>query len=82
MKTNFFADLIVRLLSGKPQFFTTIQRVAAALAIISFAIDKLNTSGVILPGWVATVGSSVVWISSIVAAVIAQLPVKDFKQIK
>lgn len=79
MKSNFFAELIARLFSGKPEFFSTLQKVAAIIAVISFAFDKATESGIILPEWMAMIGTSAVWIGSVIAAIIAQLPVKDKK---
>ena len=69
---NFFIDLIVRLLSKNPKFFKWIQIGAIVLAAISGALNALPSDSV--PPFLVWLKSSVVWVSSVVAIIIAQLP--------
>ena len=72
MNNNFFIDLIVRLLSKNPKFFKIIQITAIVLAAVSGALNALPEGSV--PPFLSWLKSSVVWVSAIVAAIIAQLP--------
>lgn len=74
MNQNFFAQLIVRLGKANPQFFKIIQFGAVGLGTLSVAFAYINTAQTTLPCWLAWIGHHEVWITSFVAAVMAQLP--------
>jgi len=69
---NFFIDLIVRFLSKNPKFFKYIQIASIALVALSAGLNALPSGSV--PPFLAWLKSNVVWVSGIVATVIAQLP--------
>lgn len=75
--TNFFAELLARLFSAKPQFFKYIQTAALILGGISAFVLILSSNGVAIPSWLEWLNSKATIISTIIAAVIAQLPKKD-----
>lgn len=75
LPNNFFIQLLARLLSGKPKFFKWIQIASVALGALSAALNFLPAD--FTPPFLEGLKSNVVWVSSIVAAIIAQLPVKD-----
>lgn len=74
---NFFIDLIVRFLSKNPKFFRYIQIASIVLIAVSAALNTLPTDSV--PPVLSWLKSNVVWVSGIVATIIAQLPNKDAK---
>ena len=75
MQNNFFIDLIVRLFSKNPKFFKWIQAASIILLAISGALNALPPD--FTPSWLAWVKDSTVWVASIVAAILAQLPNKS-----
>lgn len=82
MNQNFFTELISRLGQKNPKFFDIIQVVALALGAVSAGFHYLDTSGTVLPSWLHWLESSTVWITSAVAAVVAQLPNQNLNQPK
>jgi hypothetical protein len=77
MNNNFFIELIVRLFTKNPKFFKVIQFIALFLAALSAGLQYGVDNHVPLPSSISWLQNSVVWISSIVAAVIAQFPNQD-----
>jgi hypothetical protein len=77
MNNNFFQQLIVRLAKKNPAFFDYIQAFAALLGGASIGFHYLDVHHAILPQWLQWVESSTTWISSAIAAIIAQLPNED-----
>jgi hypothetical protein len=73
---NFIAELLVRLFKGKPKFFHYVQVAAIVIGALAASLDYLKGQDVNIP-YLSVIGNSVVYISSIVAAIIAQLPNKD-----
>ena len=69
---NFFVQLIVRFLSKNPKFFKYIQVISIVLIAASAALNAIPTTSV--PPVFVWLKSNVVWISGIVATIIAQLP--------
>lgn len=80
MNTNFFSELIVRLGKSNPKFFDYIQIAALVLGALSAAFNYIDSHDAALPSWLNWIKSSTVLVSSIVAAVIAQLPNKDVNE--
>lgn len=82
MNQKFFAQLIVRLGKTNPKFFKIIQFIAIGLGAVSAGIGYIDTTGAALPSWFSWLGNHEVWISSLVAAILAQLPNKDVNDSK
>lgn len=72
---QFLAEFFTRLFSKKPKFFEVVQWVSFLTGGVSSAILYLNETGTALPAWVSVVGNVNVIIGSVVALIIAQLPV-------
>jgi len=72
MSNNFFIDLIVRFLSKNPKFFKYIQIASITLIALSAGLNALPSDAV--PPFLTWLKSNVVWVSGIVATIIAQLP--------
>jgi hypothetical protein len=74
---SFLAELVTRLFSAKPKFFSVIQWVAFLAGGFSATVQYLQEVGTALPSWVAVAGNVNVVVGSVVALIIAQLPVKQ-----
>ena len=74
---QFLANLLVRLAKDNPKDFKYIQIAAVILGAISAAFTYIDGLKVVLPSGLSFIESRTVWISSIVAIVIAQLPNKS-----
>lgn len=74
---KFLAELVTRVFSSKPKFFAIIQWVAFLTGGFSAAVQYLKEVGTELPAWVAVAGNVNVVVGSVVALIIAQLPVKE-----
>lgn len=72
---QFLAELVTRLFSTKPKFFQVIQWISFLTGGVSSAILYLKETGTELPAWIGAVGNVNVIVASVVALVIAQLPV-------
>lgn len=83
---DFVLELIIRLVSGTPWFFTVLSYLAFALAIITTIPVAAATYGIDLPAWVDIFNNNLVMVSSWVAFIIARLPVtsavKDREQLR
>jgi len=73
---QFASELALRLFSEKPQFFSILQWVAAAVGAISGLISYLESVGKEIPAWLHTIGNVNVTIAAITAVIMAQLPNK------
>lgn len=80
MNTRFLAEVITRLGKSNPKFFDYIQVVALGLGAVAAAFNFIDQHGTILPSWLTWIKSTTVIVSSVVAAVIAQLPNKDVNE--
>lgn len=74
MNKNFLTEFIARLGSSNPQFFRIIQIIAIVLGALSAALHYVDTSQTVLPSWLAWLESTTTWVTSFVAAILAQLP--------
>lgn len=73
---QFASEFALRLFSEKPQFFSILQWVSAAVGAISGMITYLESTGQQIPGWLHTIGNANVTIAAITAVVMSQLPNK------
>lgn len=72
---NFLLELLVRLSTKNPKFFRILQVIALILGALSAALVYLvDQSQVALPGFITWLQDSTVWVSSLVALILAQLP--------
>lgn len=82
---SFIKELITRFLSGKPQFFKTLQIIAFILMVVVFVASNLQVIGLSAPEWVTTYANYVIGILVGIIGV-AQLPMtqadKEAKGIK
>jgi hypothetical protein len=69
----FVKELITRFLSGKPEFFKTLQVISFVLMVGVFVVSKLPILGVNAPEWIATYANYALGILAAVIGV-AQLP--------
>lgn len=74
MNENFLVELGKRLVTKNPQFFDKIQVISTITGIISGIMMYLQDSTLPIPSWLLAFGSVNVLVSSIVAAILAQLP--------
>lgn len=74
---NFLADLVKRLFSKTPKFFTYVKWVLAAVAVITGLPVFLENAGIILPEAWAGIANKIVSIATAVGAFVAQLAVTD-----
>jgi hypothetical protein len=74
MNENFLVELGKRLVTKNPQFFDKIQVISTITGIISGIMMYLQDSTLPIPSWLLAFGNVNVLISSIVAAILAQLP--------
>lgn len=73
---QFASEFALRLFSEKPQFFSILQWVSAAVGALSGMIAYLESSGQSIPTWLHSIGNANVTIAAITAAVMSQLPNK------
>jgi hypothetical protein len=74
---NFLIELSVRFFKDKPQFFVIIQSIALGLGAVSAGFAFVDSSHTVLPAWLMWLEKHEVWLCSLIAAIIAQLPNKD-----
>jgi len=74
---NFLNELILRLFSKTPHFFTVLKVISVIAALITGLPEWLRDSGVILPeAWMA-LSNSIVSYAAMAAAFIAQLTMTE-----
>ena len=75
---NFLTELIIRLFSDNPKFFKVIQAISLGVGGLSAVIMYVKSNAIAeVPAWLGTLDSVSVVIGSVVATVIAQLPVPN-----
>ena len=74
---DLFVEFIWRLSKDNPRFFKVIQSIALILALVSQIVSYSKSLNLELPLWIMILGDTSVFVASILAAVIAQLPNKD-----
>lgn len=70
--------LVERLAAPTPKIFAIIRNVGVVLAAVSGAIVAIQSQGIQLPEVVTMLSEKALWISGLIAAIVAQLTV-DFK---
>lgn len=75
-KDGFIPELLVRLISEKPSFFTTIQIISGVIGGLSWTFTKLHEYGLSLPPSLAWIEGGAMQLGAITAIVMAQLPNK------
>lgn len=81
MTNPFLIDLIKRIAKDNPRFFKIIQLVAVGVGAVSAAFSFIDKTHTALPPWLCWLEHSEVWVSSIVAAILAQLPNSTVNQV-
>lgn len=83
---KFITETLHRLFKSSPNYFQVIQWLSMAVAFVSgipLLISQFQTDiGIVLPGWVHDLSSKAVLWASIVAWIIAKLPVKTVQNSK
>lgn len=76
---NIIIDLLRRLFSKTPKFFTYAKWILAVIAIITGLPAFLESSGVVLPDGINAIADKVIAIAAAVGAIISQLTVTEDK---
>lgn len=71
---KFLAELVTRLFSKNPKFFTKIQLISLIVGGLSGLVWYLKSINVEVPGLFAVLDNVTVMVSSVVALIMAQLP--------
>lgn len=83
---KFLKETLNRLFKSSPSYFQVIQWLSMAVAFVSgipLLISQFQTDlGIVLPDWVHIVSSKAVLYASVVAWIIAKLPVKTVQNSK
>ena len=66
---QFASEFALRLFSEKPQFFTILQWVSAAVGALSGMVAYLESVGQHVPQWLHTIGNANVTIAAITAVI-------------
>jgi hypothetical protein len=74
---NFIIELIVRLFSKTPKFFTTLKIVLAIVTVITGIPAFLTESGIVFPDAWQPVILKVVSVASLVGTIISQMTMTD-----
>ncbi len=71
---KFLAELVTRLFSKNPKFFSTLQLISLVVGGLSGLVYYLQSLGVNMPEFFKILGNINVMVGSVVAIIVAQLP--------